>query len=219
MQISSVNNQKPILNVFGTSSQSKELQAKTFEKNEAYELSISEEAQQAYLAAKRSQMNRLSNPDVTGGAKVSDKLQEQIDAMTKKLNRILLANGIDTSKDINLGVESGKIIVKSNHSEKERIERILNDNEQFANEVHKTLADASLEAEGQVEEKKQARLKEHVEDDEDKKKQENEFERQLRITEKVINISNQIMAVSGDFSLSDGNISFASLTIAAGAVV
>lgn len=220
MQLSSVNNQNPILNMLGTSSQSKEVQAKNAKKNEAYELSISEEAQQAYLAAKQSQMNRLTNPDVTGGSKVSDKLQEQIDSMTEKLNRILLSNGIDTSKEISLGVdESGKIIVKSDHPEKDKIERILNDNEQFAHETRKTLSEASLEALGQVEEKKQIRLKEPEEDDEDKKKHENEFERQLRITEKAMEISKQVIAASSDFSLSGGTVSFASLTMAAGAVI
>lgn len=220
MQISSVNNQSAIAGLLGTSSASKEAQRNNSEKNEAYELSISEEAQQAYLAAKQSQMNRLTNPNVTVGNKVSDKLQASIDSMTEKLNRILLSNGIDTSSEINLSIdETGKIVVKSDHPEKEKIERILNDNEQFANEVKKTLSDASLEAVGQVEEKKQISLKEHEEDDEDKKKQENEFERQLRITEKAIEISKQVMAVSNDFSLSGGTVSFASLTMAAGAVI
>lgn len=220
MQISSVNNQSAIAGLLGTSSASKEALSNNSEKNEAYELSISEEAQQAYLAAKQSQMNRLTNPNVTGGNKVSDKLQASIDSMTEKLNRILLSNGIDTSSEINLSIdETGKIVVKSDHPEKEKIERILNDNEQFANEVKKTLSDASLEAVGQVEEKKQISLKEHEEDDEDKKKQENEFERQLRITEKAIEISKQVMAVSNDFSLSGGTVSFASLTMAAGAVI
>ena len=220
MQISSVNNQSAIAGLLGTSSASKEAQSKNSEKNEAYELSISEEAQQAYIAAKQSQMNRLTNPDITGGNKVSDKLQASIDSMTEKLNRILLSNGIDTSSEISLSVdETGKIVVKSDHPEKEKIERILNDDEQFANEVRKTLSDASLEAIGQVEEKKQISLKEHEEDDEDKKKKENEFERQLRITEKAMEISKQVMAVSNDFSLSGGTVSFASLTMAAGAVI
>lgn len=212
MQLSSINNSNNIQNLLGGFSASSKSDNQNEKKDEAYQLSISDEAQAAYAAAKRSQANRINNPDL--GASLPKELQESIKSMQDKLNRILLSHNIKTGQDLNFTVNNeGKIELVGENPNKEAIEEALNSDAEFVKEAKSTLEKASAEAQSQVNQKKEIRLKE-PEDDEEEKKKQNEYERQLAINTKAISVANQINTASNKFSVSGGTISFDSLNIA-----
>lgn len=181
------------------------------EKNDAYELNISDEAKNAYKTSAADTLARASGSDLIAAAMPQD-LKNDIKAMEEKLTRILLSHNIDTSKPIDFSFENGKIVVKGEHPEKERIERILNENEELVSSSQKTLDKAAAHAHNLAEQKYKVALK-----DKDDDEKETEYEKELRLKMRLANVNKQITEVSGDFSLSGGGVSMSSIAVANGA--
>lgn len=192
------------------SAKSPEFVAKN-EKNDAYELSISDEAKNAYKTSAADTIARASGGDLIAAAMPQD-LKDDIKSMEEKLTRILLSHNIDTSKPIDFSFENGKITVKGDHPDKEKIERVLNENQDLVSSSQKTLDKAAAHARNLADEKYKISLK-----DKDDDEKETEYEKELRLKMRLATVNKQIAEVSGDFSLNAGGISMSSIAVANGA--
>ncbi len=81
-------------------------------------------------------------PNANGSISIKDielAAYEDLDAFTSKFNALLAQNGIDTTQKIELGHEpgSGKVIVKNDHPDKEKIEALFEDAPSLRNEYTK----------------------------------------------------------------------------------
>lgn len=140
---------------------------------------------------------------------------KQIEDVQKRLSRMLLSHNINTSQEINFKMSAdGRIVVDGATKDKEQIERVLNENSQFVNDVKSMLNNSHELATSKDQQKYSIALNEK--DDEDEKKQETEFEKQLRLHEKAVSFEQQLSNASGSFSFGGGKISVTTLNLAAG---
>lgn len=181
------------------------------EKNDAYELNISNEAKNAYKASAADTMSRAAGKDLIAAAMPQD-LKDKIKTMEEELSRILLSHNINTSKPIDFAFENGRVVVKGEHPEKEKIERVLNENKDLVNSIQKTLDEAAAYARDLAGQKYKVALK-----DKDDDEKETEYEKELRLKMRLAAVNKQIAEVSGDFSLSGGGVSMSSIAVANGA--
>lgn len=212
MQISSVNSLWNAFSANGAASSKSAQYQSVEEKNEAYELALSDQAQ-AYMASGQSMMDRLSNPSFAQN--LPEDLQNSMDDIQERLNRLLVSRNLGTDETLEFTVdENGFIRLTSEHPDKEAIEQAINGNEEFVGDLKETLNKGRNYAASEANEKYVKLMNDEDDEDKEKKVKENEYERQLRLTEKVAKIQEQISSVSGNFSLQGGKLSLASVAMA-----
>ncbi|MBQ8630178.1 MAG: hypothetical protein IJ479_00480 [Alphaproteobacteria bacterium] len=214
MQISS-DKISAIANIWGRQSttKSEEFVQKGDSTSEAYTLDLSEAAQK-YMSSSQALLARAQGKELTKAA-LPDGLQQSIDHMQDRLNRTLLSHNINTAQDISFEFDkSGLLKVTSEHPDKEKIERILNEDKEFINEARRTLQDSSEYASGEVQKKYVELLEDDDKDDEDKEKIKNEYERQSDLQMRAAKAQEQVAAASNSFMLGGGALTMSSIATA-----
>lgn len=194
------------LNMFGSSSKSSdkgEKDAVIPPMSDAFVLDLSEEAKA--LMAGSTDINSADTLD-----SLSD-MANKVDntEVSEALNRLLLSRNIDISKKIDFSVDdSGRIIVTSDHPQKDLIEKAVNEDNSLSNDVKKLLNQSYEEALGKVQQEYRIAL----DDDENK----DDEEKKLELYNRVVSFTKQLDSVAGDFSLEGGSITAAVTSMASG---
>ncbi len=213
MQVSS-DKTLAIANIWGRQSTTKSAEFAQAQDSlsEAYTLDLSEAAQK-YLNSSQNLLNRAQGKALSQAA-LPDDLQQSINNLQDRLNRILLSHNIDTAQDISFEFdENGLLKVTSEHPDKEKIERILNEDNGFINEARQSLQDGFEYAAGEVQQKYVEILED--DDDEDKKEKiKNDYERQLDLQMRAAKAQEQVAAAAGSFSLNGGALTMSSVATA-----
>lgn len=194
------------LNNFGSSSKSADKQEKDSAippTSDAFVLDLSEQAK-ALMAAE-------TGASETGKLDSLSDINRKVDAteVSEALNRLLVSRNINVSGKIDFSFDdNGKIIVTSDHPQKDLIEQAVNENNSLSNDVKKLLKQSYEEALDKVQKEYQIAL----EDDENK----DDEEKKLELHNRVVSFTKQLDSVAGDFSLEGGNISAAVTAMATG---
>lgn len=179
------------------------------EKSSAFTLDLSDAAKE--MMASSNKLDALSKEDnsIVG---LTKRVNEGTKDIQDRLVRMLLSHNIDyNGKNIEFETdESGYIRVKGDDNpDKAEIEALINNDDQFSNDLKKLLNDASMKATADVQQKYKIALKELEDDDKDSE------ENKLALHNKVIEFNKQIQSVSGSFNLNGGSLNIASLQLSA----
>ncbi len=175
---------------------------------DGYILDLSNKAKEI-IAQNNTSVNVQKSSSIVDLAK---EVNSQISEVEKKITRLLLSHQISPKQKISFEIDTmGKIAIKGNTEDKEKIENILNQNSSLVSEIKQMLNSSSNLAMQKTELKYKASIKMiDQSDDEDKEK------KKLELEQKYVQVMQNIRNISNQFSMSGGELSVESLSYANG---
>lgn len=207
MQISSLNTALSFLAPNAKSAEARPVDNSSSQ-NQAYILDLSDSA----LQMMNSSAKDSSSADSING--IADdlgttRLADDLKSLEKELSRVLLSRNIDPQANYEFSINAnGRIEIKGEGANKAEIERIINENSDLSNHIRQTITKADTAASAEIQKKYAISI-----DDDDNKDDE---EKKRILHEKAMAAQERISSLSGNFSMSCGQISVASLDFAAG---
>lgn len=136
----------------------------------------------------------------------AQEVREETAALADELHKRLVRAGVDTDVPVTLDVaKDGSIVVRGDHPDKAKIERLFADDPDFANQYRKVSQDNAFIAVGMVGVRYRIAYDEAKDDEE-----------RARVTRRFDAVIQQLSKASGQMTLSGGQMSSASMDMATG---
>lgn len=207
MQISSLNTALSFL-----APNAKSAEAHPFDnsssQNQAYILDLSDSALQMMNSSAKDSSSADNIKRIADDLSTTS-LADDLQSLGKELSRVLLSRNIDPQASYEFSINTnGRVEIKGEVANKAEIERVINDSSDLSRHIRQTITKADTAASAEVQKKYAISL-----DDEENKDDE---EKKRILYEKAMAAQEQVRRLSGNFSMSGGQISVASLDFAAG---